>query len=172
MDPQPASRAYLRALEAERLGNARQIARFRFVAAAAMLVLNLVFETARPGYQGVPDLPLALYCAGSALVLWWWNRGATAASWSGRAIPLVDMPVVYFLMRPLVANLNADGFPADAAPTATLSALFYLLLILAASLSLDEAFTWVSAGVALLFQSLLMRGQGRDWTFVTIVAIL
>lgn len=172
MQPAPASEAYLVALERERLGNARQIARFRFVTAAVMLGQNLFFEVIRPGYQGVPDLPLALYCLGSGVVLRWWKSGNAAARWSGRAIPLVDMPLVYLLFRPLVQSLTAGGFHDDAASTATLSTLIYLLLILAASLSLDQAFTWFSAGVALFFQSLLMRSQGRDPTFILVIAFL
>jgi adenylate cyclase len=45
------------------------------------------------------------------------------------------------------------------------------LFVLAASLSLGEAYTWFTAAMAIVLQTALMLGAGRDPTFVVIVAL-
>lgn len=163
--------AYARALEAERLRNGRQIAVFRFVAAGAVFALSLAFELFRPRYTGASVPALAAYCLAAGAVLWLRRRSDLADRWSGLAIPLVDMPIAYFILRDVVGRLRAGGFEADAAAVATQTALFYLLMVLAASLSLQARFTWLAAGVAIALQSFLFLGEDRDLTFALMVAM-
>ena len=165
-----ASGAYERALEAERLRNARQFARVRFIAGLAMLLLNQFFESRNPSYQGAPDYALGPYVLVAGAIAWLSRSSDPVARWSARAIPLVDMPVIALILRVAVVALGATGFADDAAATATLGALIYLVFVLAAALSVGVAYTWFTTAVAIVLQTALMRVADRDPTFLVIVA--
>jgi adenylate cyclase len=72
-------------------------------------------------------------------------------------VPLLDMPVVFLLLGDIVGRLHAAGF--------------YLLFILAASLSLQTRFTWLTAAVAITLQTLLFWREDRDFSFIAVIAV-
>jgi adenylate cyclase len=163
--------AYARALQAERARNGRQIAFFRFAGVGALFAVNLAFALFRAQYIGAAVLPLGAYWAAAGAVLWVRRRSQATDRWGGLAIPLLDMPVVFLLLRDLVGRLHAAGFDSDAVGVATQAPLFYLLLILAGSLSLESRFTWFAAAVAIALQAVLFRGEHRDFSFILIVSL-
>lgn len=171
MDTDPLAEAYARALEAERARNGRQFAFFRLGALAAVFAANLFFGVTRITYHGVSVLWLGLYWVAAGGVVWASRRSEIAARWSGLAIPFIDMPVIFLLIRDLVHRLAEGGFATDASAVATQLPLFFLLMILAGSLSLDIRLTWLSAAVALALQSLLLLREGLDLSFVVIVCL-
>lgn len=160
-----------RALDAERLRNARQFARFRLIAALAILTVNVSMEVLSPGYRGAPDAALALYVVVAAIVLFLSRSSDPIARWSAHAIPLIDMPVTYLLLHGAAEQVRLAGYADDAAATATQAPLYNLILLIAASLTVGEAYTWFTAAVAILLQSVLMIGEDRDRNFVILVAV-
>jgi adenylate cyclase len=161
--------AFARALDAERCRNARQIALFRAIAAVVLIGANLSFTLLRPGYKGAPITSGAFYFP-AAVMLWWaHSRFPQLAKRSALWIPLVDMPFVFTLIAPLAVRLRDLGFVEDAAAVGTQLALFYIALILLASLSLETRYTWLAAVVALVLQSWLFMREERDVTFIAIV---
>jgi class 3 adenylate cyclase len=81
------------------------------------------------------------------------------------------MPVALLLVGGAVERLRATNYPTDAAAVATQLPLFYVLLILAASLSLEQRQTWIAGGVGIVLQSLLLLYAGRHPSFVITVGI-
>lgn len=167
----PTFDAFESALEAERRRNARQLAGFRFYAAIALFVVNLAFTLARESYTGPTILSGALYCLAAAALWWGHNRFPEVAKWSALSIPLIDMPYAFTVIRSLVERLGDGGYAMDGAAVGTQLALFYIVLILAASLSLEARYTWIAAGVALVLQTWLLLSTGRDFSFVCMVSL-
>ena len=161
--------AFERALQAERGRNAEQIARFRLAALIAVFLINSGFGLLRSTYIGPPILPLGLYTLAAAILLWVRRRSEWVSSWTGLAIPFIDMPLTLVLISSVFGRLTALGYKEDMAALGTQLALFYLLLIIAASLSLEARHTWLAAAVALVLQSVLLIRLGRDSSFVVIV---
>lgn len=159
------------ALDGERTRAAEQVARFRFVAVTLVLAVNLGFAWLSPTYIGPPLLPLALYALAAAGIVVARGRYAIAERWRDLAIPFVDMPLALLLVGAVIARLRATPYAGDASSVATQLPLFYLLFILAASLSLDERQTWRAAAVAVVLQSGLLVWEGRHPSFVAIVAV-
>jgi adenylate cyclase len=162
---------FQKALDAERTRAAEQVARFRFVAVTLVLGVNLGFALLSPTYIGPPLLPLALYALASAGIVVARGRYAIADRWRDLAIPFVDMPLALLLIGAVITRLRATAYAGDASSVATQLPLFYLLFILAASLSLDERQTWRAAAVAVVLQSGLLFWEGRHPSFVAIVAV-
>lgn len=163
--------AFEKALAAERARSAAQVARFRFVAVGMVLAVNLGFLLLNPDYVGPPLLPLTLYFAAAAVLLLARRRSEVAAHWSALALPFVDMPVAFLLIAGVIGRLHATEYATDAASVATQLPIFYLLLILAASLSLQERYTWIAAAVAIVLQSVLLVREDRHPSFVVIVGV-
>ena len=165
----PVSDAYSRVLETEHARNARQVDRFRLYAAAAVWLLNLAFALYRRDVSGAPGALLALYVAAAGGVLWLRARSPWWQEWSGLAVPLVDVPVIYLLTRSTVNDLHMLGFEIDAAAVATQTALYYLLLLLAGALMLKARLIWLTAAMMIAFQSWFFLQEGRDAEFIAIV---
>jgi adenylate cyclase len=160
------------AVRGERARAAAQVARFRFVAVGGILAINLGFLLLTPAYVGPPMLPLLLYWVAAGLLLWRIRRRSDAAARrSALAIPLVDMPVALLLVGGAIERLEATPYAADASSVATQLPLFYLLLVLLASLTLEERYTWLAGAVAVVLQSALLVRVGRHPSFVLTVAL-
>ena len=69
------------------------------------------------------------------------RRRAIRIGWpvAGPAIPFVDMPVALFMIASVIVRLRPTQYAQDAASVATQLPLFYVLLILAASLPSTDA---------------------------------
>jgi adenylate cyclase len=160
-----------RALAAERARSVDQFALFRFVTVAAIFLINLGFLLFNPTYIGPPMLPLGLYAVAAGLIVAARRRSPATARWRGLAVPLVDMPVALFLVGSVIERLRVTDYAADAASVATQLPLFYVLLILPASLSLEERQTWIAGVVAVVLQSALLLYVGRHPSFVTTMAL-
>jgi adenylate cyclase len=166
-----ASAVFENALAAERVRSARQIARFRFVAVGTTLAINVAFLLLNPEYVGPPLAALVAYWLAASALLLVRRRSAVAARWSGLALPLIDMPVTFLLVGGTIERLRVTPYAADAAAVATQLPLFYLLLILASSLTLEERHTRIAGGVAVVLQSSMLLRVGRHPSFVLTVAV-
>src|SRR5215470_8754879 len=171
METTPLADAYARAMQAERIRNGRQIAFFRFAGIGVVLMMNLAFSAVRSQYIGAAAAPLAAYWAAAGVVFLAGRRSAAADRWSALAIPLLDMPLVFLLIGGVIRRLHASGYDTDAVAVATQAPLFYLLFILAASLSLEPPFTWLAAAVAIALQTLLFERENRDFSFIMLLAL-
>lgn len=160
-----------RALEAERRRNARQAAAFRIYGSVSVFAVNLAFTLLRPGYTGAPILSSALYCLAAVLLWWGHTRFAGFGRWSALSIPLIDMPFIFTVIGSLSDRLREIGYVEDAATVGTLLPLFYIALILAASLSLEARYTWFAVGTALVLQTWQLTRTGRDISFVSMVSV-
>ena len=167
----PTTDAFEHALEQERRRNARSIAAFRFYAGLAVFAVNFLFDLTRPLYIGPPLWPGAVYCTVAAMLWWGHGRIPQLAKWSALSIPLIDMPFVISVIVPLTDQLRRFGYAGDAAAVLTQVSLFNVALILAASLSLEARYTWMSAAVALILQSWVFFQEGRDGSFIATVAV-
>jgi class 3 adenylate cyclase len=163
--------AFEEALAAERARSVEQFALFRFVAAGALFILNAAFLLFSPEYIGPPMLPLGLYALAAGLILAARRRTPNVAGWRGLALPFVDMPVALLLVGGVVDRLRLTDYATDAAAVAAQLPLFYILLILAASLSLEERHTWIAGAVAVVLQSSLLLHAGRHPSFIITVGL-
>jgi adenylate cyclase len=171
MEPASLADAYDRALQAERARNGRQFAFFRFTAIGVVFIVNLAFLLWRSSYTGAAVVPLAIYWAAAAAVFWARQRSDRDSSWGALAVPLIDIPVVYFLLSNLVARLHEQGFDTDAVAVATQMPLFYLLFVLAGSAFLEARYTWLATAIAILLQSVLLWREQRDVSFIVMVGL-
>jgi adenylate cyclase len=147
------------------------VARYRFAGVTAILGVNAGFALYNPTYIGPPLVPLGLYALITAVPLLADQRSAFAERWRDLAIPFVDMPVALFMVASIIARLRPTPYAQDAASVATQLPLFYVLLILAASLSLDTRRTWGTAAVAVVLQSALLIWEARHPSFIVIVGL-
>jgi len=95
----PAVEAFERALAEERLRSTRRINLFRLEGVSAFLALMTVFRLTITGYIAPP---LGLFTAYwvAAVAVWWARiRSDRFARFTGLSIPLVDMPVVFLVLR-------------------------------------------------------------------------
>jgi class 3 adenylate cyclase len=166
-----AGAAFETALAAERKRSAEQLALFRFVAASAILAINLAFLLFSTAYIGPSMLSLGLYVVAAGLILVVRRRSPGLARWQGLALPLVDMPVVFLIIQGVIQKLRATDYANDASAVSTQLPIFYILLILSASLSLEERYTWIAGAVAVTLQSVLLLSTGRHPSFICTIAM-
>lgn len=167
MDAAPLALA--QALEAERARNANYLALFRFVAVGVVFLVNGAFAVVRADYVGAPTVPLALYWVFSGALLWLSRNTRITSGWNGLVTPLIDMPVIYLIVGHIVGTLHLKGFHSDEIGVATQIPLFYILFVLATSLTQEARVTWITALVAITLQSALFQREGRDLSFVVII---
>ena len=94
----PSDEAFRHALEAERLRNARRLNGLRFLGVSLFLgvVLLMVWGVRRPTWEE-QNWPLFLaYWSGSGIAFLLGRRFARVARLAAIAIPVVDMPAVFF----------------------------------------------------------------------------
>jgi len=113
----PAVEAFERALAEERLRSTRRINLFRLEGVSAFLALMTVFRLTITGYIAPP---LGLFTAYwvAAVAVWWARiRSDRFARFTGLSIPLVDMPVVFLVLRGAIAALRAGATPTPSRTT-------------------------------------------------------
>jgi adenylate cyclase len=149
--------AFERALLAERRRNVRIGSWVRFVSVSAFLALVVICGVLLrlPGWQGhlhvlVPywALSLAVLAFGGRSV-WFLERGG------GIAIALLDMPVVFLMLRGFVT-----AFPEHRAGPATFGLALFMYLVLIAQLALDTRVIVLAAAVAGVLAASLQLGIG------------
>jgi adenylate cyclase len=163
---------FQRVLAAEQLRNSRQIALMRFLFVTAMLILTVLFQAFSAGFVGAALPLLAVYALGAGLFLWGRRRLAWVARLDGFVIPLVDMPMAAWLCTDVVARLHAVGRHQVAAAVPLYSPLYFTLLTVLASLSLERRQTWIAVGVGAVLQSWLIYRENPAETFVVAQGIL
>ncbi len=157
---------FQRVLAAEQLRNSRQVALMRFLVVAGMLILTLLFNSLSPDFVGAAVPLLAVYAAGAGLFMWGRQRFAWIARLDGFVIPLIDMPMAAWLCADVVARLHDAGRHQVAAAVPLYSPLYFTLLTVLASLSLERRQTYAAVGIGAVLQSWLIYRDNPSETFV------
>jgi adenylate cyclase len=141
-----------RTLADERAGNTRRINAFRFQALTAFLVIMLLARLRVEGYI-VPSLALlTTYWAAAGVVVWITPRSARGSELASLSIPLVDMPLIFLMMRDLMGRLHAGGFHADADAIAFHTPIYYALFLFLGVLSLKPSRILLATAMALVLE--------------------
>jgi adenylate cyclase len=151
-----------RTLADERARNTRRINIFRFQALTAFLVVLLLARLRVAGYIS-PSLALMVtYWAAAGVVVWMTPRSARGSEVASLSIPLVDIPLVFLMMRDVMARLHAASYHADADAIAFHAPVYFALLLFLAVLSLKPAHILFATAVALVLEVLLGVRAGFD----------
>jgi hypothetical protein len=156
-------------LAAERLRNARRINAFRLVGLLTSLALEGFFTVTVPGWIRAP-LPLfAGWTVIAAALFVGGLRSEHVARAGSLAVAFVDMPMLLLLVSHIIDAMRAAGFGTDAAQLATHAALYYVGLLVLASLALDRRQLALAAVVAALCVVVLLA-RGGSWN--TSIAVM
>ena len=168
----PASEAYRRALTHERLRNARQINAFRVLTLTLVLALLTLFHSTIPGFIA-PSLGLLVcWLAVAVLVFWLSRRSPRIAHLGSRSVPLIDMPMVFFVLAQTISRLHAAGREGDASRLAAYASLYYGGLLVAASLSLEQPQIYLTAAIAAVLEVGLIYLGGKPDVSVTLLSVV
>jgi len=160
----PAVEAFERALAEERLRSTRRINLFRLEGVSAFLALMTVFRLTITGYIAPPLGLFTAYWVAAVAVWWASTRSDRFARFTGLSIPLVDMPVVFLVLRGAIAALRVGGRHTDTLPYH--APLYYVALIFLASLALENRQVYFAGAVAVGCVVLLTREGGLDITLL------
>ena len=141
-----ATAAFERALADERLRSTRQINLFRLVGVSAFLALMISFRLVLAGWVPPPFWLFTAYWMAAAAIWWASMRSDRLARLTGLSIPLVDMPLVFLILRGAIRALLATGRHTD--PLAYQAPLYYIGFIFLASLALENRRVYFAAAVA------------------------
>jgi len=159
------------ALAQERVRNGRIVAMVRLGALASALAVERSFALADLAFIG-PRLPVFLvWMALGAVVLVLARRSAAFARRSGLAVPLMDMPFLYLMMRDLIDRLTAGNFADDAQTTAVSSTVFFVLLVFLTSTLLGRHEIQFAAIVAMILETALGLHAQADMAQVAFSAV-
>ncbi|MFT4571188.1 MAG: adenylate cyclase [Candidatus Binatia bacterium] len=147
------------ALAAEKLRRARTIASLRAIIICLNLALVTTFWLTLPNWVG-PLESVAVYAVAALAAYLASRRSDGLAWWSAALIPVVDMPMLFWISTQIVSRLEAVGAAADAHGWRFATAAFFALLILLAALSLERRGLVAATVVAVLLQSILLRAGG------------
>jgi class 3 adenylate cyclase len=160
----PVAEAFDRALAEERLRSTRQINLFRFQGVTAVLAMMTIFRLVITGWVPPPLRLLAAYWVAAGAV-WWASRHTEGLGrLTGLSIPLIDMPVVFLLVRGAISALRERGLHTGA--LAYHAPLYYAALLFLASLALENRQVYFAAAVAAGFETLLAVQAGLDITLL------
>jgi signal transduction histidine kinase len=156
--PSPSTAALLdRALQSERLRNARRINLIRFIGVTFffLLFVTLALVLQRRTWQGNLHF-FAPYWVVTAVLYLAGRRSDTAARFMSLAIALVDMPMVFLIQW--------ATFPSTPVPSAVAGYTLgiYVLLLVIESLSLDQWKIYFTAAVACFWEGLLQHLAGVE----------
>jgi adenylate cyclase len=158
-------------LAEERARNSRHINAFRFQALSAFLGLLLVARLCIRGYI-LPSLELFVtYWAAAGAVVWAAPRSRRALHVASLSIPLIDMPVIFFLMQDLMGRLHANGYHADANAIAFHTPVYFVLLLVLSVLSLEPAHILLAAAIGVTLETRLGWIAGFDVTKLLVAAL-
>ncbi len=173
MDAAPSdSDEFARVLDGERSRNSRQMALARFVAASAIFALSLGFTAVYPDFIGANRPAMIAYVLAAGIIVWARRRSPRIARLHTLTIPLLDMPMVFMLLYLAAQRLHAAGFHSDAASLPFQGTIFFALLILLASLSLEVLQIYLAAAVAMVFQTVLFILERPDFLFMMMQCVL
>jgi class 3 adenylate cyclase len=164
------SGAFERAIAAERLRSTRRLNRYRAIAVTVFLALMVAFRRWSPGWIGPVDT-ITLYWL-AAIALWAvGNASETAARATAFAVPILDLPMVLWVTVDNAAVLHAAGFHAQSLAVRLGAGIFFLLMVLLASLSLDVRQVYLAGLVAAAGALFLMVLGEPDLTWLVFVPV-
>ncbi len=148
------------ALEVERLHNARRINAFRLAGLLLGLAVEVYFELTVPGWIGAPIGLFVGWTSAAAVLFVAGARSRRIARAGSLAIAFVDMPLLYVLISRIIGGLKMAGLTTDAARLSAHAAVYYVGLLVLASLVLDRRWIAVGAIIAIGCELSLMAGSG------------
>jgi adenylate cyclase len=157
------------ALEVERLYNARRINAFRLAGLLLGLAVEAYFALTLPGWIGAPIGLFVGWTLAAAVLFVAGGRSKRIARAGSLAIAFVDMPLLYVLISRIIDGLKVAGFTTDAARLSAHAALYYVGLLVLASLVLDRRWLAVGAVVAVGCELSLMAGSGSWDTGIVVM---
>ncbi|MFP2913531.1 adenylate/guanylate cyclase domain-containing protein, partial [Pyxidicoccus sp. 3LFB2] len=155
VQPEGSQDSVSRALEAERLRNARQMAWIRFVAVTVLFAVSAYLGS----FRGLADWRVYL---GTFAAYWGLTTAVgvavvavpRAARWAGLTLAFVDVPAVYWLQHLAIPVSPSPGGVAGF----TLG--IYAVLVVLAALSLRHSVTLVVTAIAALAEVRLQQEAG------------
>jgi class 3 adenylate cyclase len=148
----------------------RQIGAFRLFGITCFVALIGSLNFFMPGWIGGFDR-LLWYWLAAAVVFGATRLSSRIAHASGLAIPLVDMPMLYFVLSGIMKELQATPYAADARGVALMAGIFYVVLVFLASFSLRDGEIYLAVAAAVLLEGPLLRLGGGDWTVIPAVEL-
>jgi adenylate cyclase len=134
--------------------------------------MMVAFEASVPGWIGPPFAVFGAYLAAAATVWWLGRRSDRVARLSSLAVPAVDMPMLFLILRPAIVRLHEAGDHGAASRLAFHAPFYYLLLLLLGALSLDTPSTYAAALVAAALEVALMFAGGVVDVTVIIASVV
>jgi adenylate cyclase len=134
--------------------------------------MMLAFQASVPGWIGPPFAVFGAYLAAAAAVWWLGWRSERVARLSSLAIPAVDMPMLFLILRPAIIRLHEVGDHGAASRLAFHAPFYYLLLLLLGSLSLDTPSVYAAALVAAALEAALVLTGGVVDVTVMIASVV
>jgi class 3 adenylate cyclase len=167
--------ALSRALAEERARRALHMNTFRMQGLGVVLFSVILFSRLIPGWVG-PSLWLFGAYWMASVAFWVAGRRLPAAV-VGLSIPLLDLPLAFLLLRGGVRALQAAGYEKTAAYFPFHGTVYFILIVLLAALTLDEARLYATTALAVGLQATLAyvaAGTALDVTILSlsIVAIV
>jgi adenylate cyclase len=146
--------AFARALADERLRSGRRLCWLRFVGVSGFFALTVVLGTVVDSRWQGNVLLFSVYWVLAAFLLWQSRNPGVLHRLTGFDIVLVDMPLVYFLMRALFIG------GADDRGVAGFSVGIYALLVATSALALDVRAIVLAAVVGTGLETALQTAAG------------
>ena len=168
--PSSVEHAFDQAIADERLRSIRRLNRYRCYAMSIFLALVIVFDLTSPDWIG-PLEELTVSWAISLVVLLVGSTSDRAARVTALAVPLLDVPLLLWLMMGNTASLAAAGYPIPAQAIRLGAAVFFLLIVLLSSLSLDVRLVYLTGAVAAACQVALMLLGTPDVTWIVFIPV-
>jgi adenylate cyclase len=134
--------------------------------------MMLAFQASIPGWIGPPFAVFGAYFAAAAAVWWLGRRSDSVARLSSFAVPAVDMPMLFLILRPAIIRLHEVGEHGAASRLAFHAPFYYLLLLLLGSLSLDTPSIYAAALVAAALEAALVLTGGVVDVTVIIASVV
>ena len=164
-EPDRISGAYERAIAAERARSAARLNALRLGSLSAFGLLTLAFRLFSPQWIG-PTHILAAYWLAALAVRVLFRGGAWAVIASAWFIPLVDVPMIFWLMSDNARRLQEIGLAAHEHAIRLGAGAFFILIVFLSSLSLEVGRVVVVAAVAMLAEVTLMMLGTPDPTWL------
>jgi len=144
--------AVAQALADERARNGRVVAVVRLGALVSAVAVERTLAFSSMSFIG-PRVPaFVVWIALGVVVAVLARRSDALARRSGLAVPLMDMPFLYLMMRDLIDRLAAGSFADDAQTIAVSSTVFFVLLVFLTSMLLGRREIQFAAAVAAVLE--------------------
>ena len=157
--------AYAHAIAAERERSASRLNALRFGALSAFGLLTVTFRLLSPDWVGPTDI-LAVYWVAALAARSLLRAGPWAVTASAWFIPLVDVPMLFWLMSDNAARLEELGLPAHSHAIRLGAGAFFILVVFLSSLSLEVSHVVVVAAAAVMAELALMLLGTPDATWL------